>query len=162
MLPAAECVEVLEYDVASDELAYYLERRTIVAHKVLSALSWLYLGLQEQGWQHVRPAKELVDVVIDEFTLVLVKGTLVAFTIGRPWFTDVDVVCEEFIAPITDSPATMKQVVAALELVGKRSGCSMLSLGTRANPRQQGLARLFQQTGARLSTVELVKEIPHG
>lgn len=159
MSPPVDTVEVLEYFPSSNELAYYLERRTDVGRKVLAALSWLYLGLQEQGWQHVRPAKELVDHVLDEFCLVLVRDTLIAFTVSRPWFLGANLVSEEFIAPVGSEPACMTEVVNALELIGARSGCKMLSLGTRANPRQQGLARLFQQAGARISTIELVKEI---
>lgn len=152
-------VEVLEYLPASNELAYYLERRTVVAPRVLTALTWLYQGLQEQGWKHVLPADELVDHVLDEFFLILVRDTLIACTVSRPWFLGANVVSEEFVAPTGPDPASMSEVTAALELVGNRSGCKMLSLGTRANPRQQGLARLFQQTGARLSTIELIKEI---
>jgi hypothetical protein len=157
----SQTVEVLEYDVTSGELAYYLERRTIVAAEVLKALSWLYLGLQEQGWKNIRPPASLVDHVIDEFCLVLVRDTLIAYSVTQPWFTDTNVLSEEFIAPVGIDAATMQEAVACLTLIGSRSGCGMLSLGTRANPRQQGLARLFQQTGAKLSTIELIKDIPH-
>lgn len=155
----SQTVEVLEYNVDTGELAYYLERRTIVAAEVFKALCWLYLGLQEQGWKNIRAPESLVDHVIDEFSLVLVKDTLIAFSVTQPWFTTDRVLSEEFIAPVAADYATMEEAVACLSLIGSRSGCGMLSLGTRANPRQQGLARLFQQTGAKLSTIELIKDL---
>ena len=150
-------VKILKY--SDGELAYYMEHRQILEQKILTALTWLGNGLAEQGWKNVRDPSELVQFVIDEHYLMLVGDTLIAFTLAEPWFMSGLVISEEFIAPLTDTPAPIAQVVEALEAAGRSSGCVMLSLGTRANPRQQGLARLFRSTGASLSTIELVKEI---
>lgn len=153
-------IQTLRYK--DGELAYYMDHRQDLREKILKCLEWLDSGLAEQGWKNIKSPASLVDTVLDEFTILEVGNTLVAFTVGQPWFIDGTVIAEEFIAPFANPPAPISEVVRALELVGESAGCVMLSLGTRANPRQQGLARLFEQTGAKLSTIELVKEIHHG
>lgn len=151
-------VKLLEY--RDGKLAYYMEHRQILENKILIALEWLAGGLVAQGWRNVKPPSELVEFVLDEFYLMTVGDTLVAFTVDTPWFMNGPIVDEEFIAPVSDNPAPIKLVVEALEAVCSATGSSMLSLGTRANPRQKGLARMFEQAGCKLATMGLVKEIP--
>lgn len=151
-------VEMLRWD--NGQLAHYLDERNTAARLVRIALQWLHDGLIEQGWTGVKNPDELVEFVLDEFFLLLVGETLVAFSINECWFLTGKVINEEFVAPI-GQPAHISDVTAALEHIGQLAGCSRLMLGTRANPRQEALARLFQQTGAKLSTIELTKEIAH-
>jgi hypothetical protein len=141
-------------------LAYYVEQTAIVKAQVLLALSWLAEGLAEQGWKGVKQPSELVDHVLADMELMMVGDTLVAFTIVEPWFMQGQMVAEEFVAPLTRNPAPIELVVEALQAVGAATGCTHLSIGTRANPRQKGLARLIEQSGCQLSSIELVKEIP--
>lgn len=159
MSQADKPVTILEYD--GKRLAPYEEQRNVVRQAVLKALQWLYSGLQEQGWSGVKKPEELVDHVIDEYDLLLVGETLVAYSVGEVWFLQGLVISEEFVAPIGEHPADLKLVVEALTKIGSLLGCSRLSLGTRANPRQEALARLFRQSGLSVSTIELTREIPH-
>lgn len=158
MSPTTETIQIFRYD--NGELAYYMEHRHLVAELVHTALLWLRNGLEQQGWQNLLEPYQRIEHVLDEFHLILVGETLVAFSVLEPWFMQGQVIAEEFIAPLTDNPAPIADVVDALTAAGKAAGCTMLTLGTRANTRQRGLAHLFEQTGARLSTMELVKEIP--
>lgn len=154
----SQTIEIFKYE--DGQLAYYMEHRHLVAEKVYQALCWLRQGLTTQGWKELHAPSDRVEYVLDEFHLIMVGDTLVAFSILAPWFMQGQVIAEEFIAPLTENPAPIADVVDALMAAGKAAGCVMLSLGTRANPRQKGLAHLLEKTGARLSTMELVKEIP--
>lgn len=153
-------VEMLRY--ADGQLAYYMEQKQTVREQVLKALQWLDTGLAAQGWKNVKSPESLVDLVIDEFYLLTVGGSLVAFSLAEIWFMQGLVVEEEFVAPITDNPAPIKLVVEALEAAGAAANCTLVSLGTRANPRQDGLARIFEHAGCKRATTGFVKEIPNG
>lgn len=150
-------IDVLQWE--DGQLASYLVQRTVVAEKVRPALAWLYNELLDQGWSGVTHPMDLVEFVMDEFILCLVDDTLIAVTVGTPWFLNDPVVTEEFVAPVGDSPATLDAVVQAIEAIGKASGCTRMMLGTRANSRQRGLARLFERVGMTQSSIELTKEI---
>jgi hypothetical protein len=152
-------VKVIRY--VDGQLAHYMEYEHIVSADVLKALRWLHSGLTEQGWRDLREPEELVITVLTETQLLYVADTLVSFTFTEPWFMTTLTISEEFISPIGPHPASIEQVVEAMEKLGRANSCTMLSLGTRANPRQRGLACLFEKTGARLSTIELVKDITH-
>lgn len=151
--------ELLRY--ADGQLAYYMEHRNIVEEKVTVALHWLADGLRAQGWD-VKDPDSLVQLVMDEFYLMTVDDTLVAFSLAELWFMQGQIIDEEFIAPVGESPAPIKLVVEALSAAGAAAGCVMLSLGTRANPRQESLARLFERAGCKRATTGFVKEIPNG
>jgi len=154
----SQTIEIFKYE--DGQLAYYMEHRHVIAEKVLKALCWLKNGLAVQGWKDLLSPEERVEYVMNEFHLITIGDTLVAFTVLQPWFMGGQVIAEEFIAPLSDTPAPIEDVVDALTAAGSAAGCTMLSLGTRANPRQKGLVHLLEKTGARLSTMELVKEIP--
>lgn len=151
--------ELIRYE--NGQLAYYMEQRTVVEQKVATALHWLDLGLRSQGWKTKDP-DSLIQHVIDEFYLMEVEGTLVAFSLAELWFMHGQVLDEEFFAPINSNPATIKLVVEALTVAAATAGCVLLSIGTRANPRQEGLARLLEQAGCKRATTGFVKEIPNG
>lgn len=151
-------IKILKYE--DGQLAYYMEHRHLVEEKVLQALTWLAEHAAVQGYKDIIEPSELVEYVLDEFYLVKVSDTLVAFSLAEPWFMRGRVVCEEFIVPLTDAPSPIADVVKALEAVGRSCGCTTLTLGTRANPKHRGLARMFEREGARISTIELIKEIP--
>lgn len=153
-------VELLRY--VDGQLAYYMDHRETVREKVLTALYWLRGGLTMQGWQNLKEPLDYVDYVIDNFYLMTVKDTLVAFSHAELWFMQGQIIDEEFIAPVGENPATIKLVVEALVAAGAASGCSLLSVGTRANPRQKGLARMLESEGCTPATTGFVKEIPHG
>lgn len=160
MNSSSQAVKVLHY--TDGELAYYMEHEQSLRENILVALTWLSEGLAEQGWRGVKEPADLVQHVLDEQQLMFVGNTLVSFSIVEPWFMQGQMVAEEFMAPIADPPAPIELVVEALRAVGRAAGCTDLSIGTRANPRQKGLARLLEQTGCRLSTIELIQEIPNG
>ena len=145
------------------KLAYYMERQDVVEAMILKALQWLSEGLTTQGWVGVKNPADLVAHVLEDMELLVVdEKTLVAYSIVGPWFMQGTMVAEDFMAPVADTPAPIDLVVEALRAVGAANGCAHLSIGTRANPRQQGLARLIEQSGCRLSTIELIQDIPNG
>lgn len=144
----------------NNELAYYMEHRHVIAEKVRRALVWLYESMTAQGYINVNDPSSQVDYVLDNFYLIAMEGTLVAFSVNEPWFMQGQVICEEFIVPLTDTPAPLEDVVRALEAAGRSCGANTLVVGTRANPHHKGLARVYEKLGARISTIELIKEIP--
>ncbi|WYW03421.1 hypothetical protein Konnatiik_00031 [Pseudomonas phage vB_PpuP-Konnatiik] len=151
------------YRYSGGQLAYYLERKDIVDNEVLAALWWLKQGLEDQDWKHVKiPDQALVDEVLGECGILFAGNAIVAFTVAEPWFlVDQLTISEEFIAPRWNGSVDLAEVMAGLEAVGRKHNCHLVSVGTRANLKQLGLAGLFEKTGARLSTIELVKEIPY-
>lgn len=151
-------IEILKYE--DQQLAYYMEQRQTVEEWVLKALIWLERNASAQGYKDLVSPSELVEYVLDEFYMVKVGNTLVAFSVAEPWFMRGQVICEEFIVPLTDDPAPLADVVKALEAAGRSCGCKVATFGTRANPKHKGLAKLLEDTGARISTIELIKEIP--
>ena len=155
----SELTRVFSFNPDTDLLAYYLEPRHLVVQKVLPALHWLHMGLVKQHWSNVADPATLVDHVIDEFDLCLVRDTLICYSVNQPWFTTDLWISEEFVAPVGGNRASMEEVVQAFTKIGRSLGCVTLSIGTRANPRQKGLAHLLEKTGARISTIELIKDI---
>lgn len=153
-------IELLRY--SSEQLAYYMEQRQTLEEHIRTALRWLAEGLAEQGWQNVKDPDSLVQHVIDEFYLLMVDDTLVAFSVAEPWFMSCRVLEEELMAPVGRFPAQMPTIVKALEACAKVSDCGLISVGTRANRHHKALARFFTDAGCKLATMGLVKEIPHG
>lgn len=154
MLP----IKLLDYK--NDELAHYMEHRQVIAEKIIKALTWLAERSAAQGYTNLKSPSELVDYVLDNFYLLTVDATLVAFSVAEPWFMSGQVICEEFIAPLTDEPAPLEDIVRALEAAGRSCGATILTVGTRANPHHKGLAHVYEKLGARISAIELIKEIP--
>lgn len=154
--------DVKVYYVKDGVLAHYMDSETSVSDKILHCLTWLYAQLKASGWRNVRDPAGLVQHCKDEFLFLEVGNSLVAVDVIEPWFLNERVLAEEFNAPWTgNTGASVAEIVSALEVFAKAAECTMVSLGTRANTRQRGLAHLFESTGARLSTIELVKEIPY-
>jgi len=149
------------YYVEQGRLAYYMDSETSASDKILHCLTWLYKQLRDSGWRNVRDPAGLVKHCLEEYSFLQVGNSLVAVDVVAPWFIDEQVLAEEFNAPWQgDTGASVDEIVSALEVFAEAAGCTMISLGTRANTRQRGLAHLFEKTGARLSTIELVKELP--
>lgn len=154
--------DVKIYYVVDGQLAHYMDSETSASDKILHCLSWLHQQLRASGWRNVRDPAGLVQHCKDEFMFLQVGNSLVAVGVVEPWFLTERVLAEEFNAPWQgNTGASVDEIVSALEVFAKAAECTMVSLGTRANTRQRGLAHLFEKTGARLSTIELVKEIPY-
>lgn len=150
------------YFVDTDgNVGHYMDSETSVRQQVVSCLSWLRQQLTDTGWGKLVDMDTAVDYVLSEFFLLRVQDSLIALSAVSPWFSTDVVLAEEFNAPFGDNPASVAEVVLAMEAMAKLSGCTKISLGTRANTRQRGLARLFEKEGARLSTIEFVKDIPY-
>lgn len=142
------------------QLAYYMDSEQSASDKILHCLCWLYEQLRGSGWRSVRDPAGLVQHCKDEYSFLQVGNSLVAVDVVEPWFLNERVLAEEFNAPWTgNTGADVAEIVSALTVFAKAADCTMVSLGTRANTRQRGLAHLFEKTGARLSTIELVKEL---
>ncbi|MNP00456.1 hypothetical protein D3C76_922470 [compost metagenome] len=149
------------YVVENGQLAHYMDSEDNVRHRVLCALNWLHKNMQASGWRNLRSPEELLQHCMDEFMFLHVENSYVAVSTVEPWFVDEIVLAEEFNAPYEgETGADVEEISAALGVMAKAAGCTMYSLGTRANLKQRGLARLFEKTGARISTIELVKELP--
>lgn len=148
------------YYVQDGQLAYYMDSETSVRAKIHHCLMWLRRQLVDSGWRNVHDPTTLEDHCLEEYEFLEVGPTLVAVDVVEPWFLNERVLAEEFNAPwIGAVGADVTEIVSALTVFAKAAECTMVSLGTRANTRQRGLAHLFEKTGARLSTIELVKEL---
>lgn len=148
------------YYVKDGQLAYYMDSEATVRSQINHCLDWLHKQLSDSGWRNIRDPSTLIDHCLDEYDFILVGPSLVAVDVVEPWFVNERVLAEEFNAPfVGDVGADVDEIVYALTVFAKAAECTMISLGTRANTRQRGLARLFEKTGARLSTIELVKEL---
>jgi hypothetical protein len=149
------------YLIENGQLAHYMDSEASVRKDVLAALRWLHKQMTESGWRNVNPPETLVDHCMQEYMFLYVGNSIIAVDVVEPWFVAETVLAEEFNAPFAgDTGADVSEITTAMAIMAAAAGCTMYSLGTRANTRQRGLARLFEKTGARLSTIELVKELP--
>lgn len=138
-----------------------LTRTVILVGDITKALAHLREQYACQGWKEIVSELDATATVLEHFAFMLVEddsgGSLVAYSLEEPWFSTERMLCEEFIV----GGAKLESVVNALNAVAKLYGAARLILGTRAvrDAKHIPLARLYEQTGCKVTTVELSREV---
>lgn len=120
---------------------------------LLCSLYDLRDGYAPTGWKLAEPETAAAEL-IDDGLFVFVADKIICLSEARPWFSSEHVITEEFV----DQGIPLDTVVQVMRAVCALVGCQRFTVGTRAaaNQRHAGLAKLYQQHGLAVSTVELM------
>lgn len=138
------------------QLTYHLDNRNELRKEVLGQLTRFWDVLTGKGWGKVIDPEAAADILLDSFIHLRVEGGLIACSTVQPWFSDEVMLAEEVVYDLAP-----KDIVPAMEALAKLLGCSRIVVGTRAVSRDRhlALAKVFQQEGMSVSTVELMREV---
>lgn len=124
---------------------------------ILSELEHLKQGYEDrEGWPCTTAEEALTQ--IERSSIFVFDGhKVLALSAVQPWFSKEEVLTEDFVGQGMDIPT----VVAIMREVCKVVCLKRFTVGTRAaaNGRHAGLARLYENEGLSVSTLELKGEI---
>lgn len=150
-----ETIGVFEY--RDNQLTYHLDNKTLIREELLGYITNLHEALVSKGWGTITP-EEATDEILNCNLLLRVGQGLIATSIIQEWFSDDLLLVEEAVYDVHP-----KDMVPAMEALGRFTGCTHVAVGTRAVSRDRhlALARLFQNAGMHVSTIELRKQITY-
>lgn len=121
---------------------------------VLVELCILHTRYGAEGWQLKGPLEGLEALIESDRILVqLASGRLMCVDLAQPWFSPEWVLGEEWLG----NGVGTTEAVDAMRLLCRKFNVSRFEVGTRASPgqRHQAVARLYQRSGLRPSTIVL-------
>lgn len=121
-------------------------------YRVRNALYALADTYKVTGWDTVTPNEALAALQGNLF--VFVDASVMCISISRPWFSNEEVLVEEFV----EQGIGLQRVTQIMRLATSIMGAKRFVVGTRAavNQRHSGLAKLYEREGLSVSAVELM------
>ncbi|AEX65870.1 hypothetical protein BF7_00160 [Pseudomonas phage Bf7] len=138
-------------DVSDDPRDYY--------DSMYCAVNFCRQSYVEAGQEPISTSEAVSRLIASDLIMVLGETFVAFFDVAEPWFVPDKYLSEELFGPRPGKTVDLKDFIAAGEAVGRKEDCRYFEFGTRANPRQQALARMCRQFDVRLAAITLQKDI---
>ncbi|ANU79103.1 hypothetical protein Andromeda_28 [Pseudomonas phage Andromeda] len=113
----------------------------------------------EAGQEPISVSEAVSKLITSDLTMVIGETFVAFFDVAEPWFVSDKYLCEELFGPRPGKTVDLKDFIAAGEALARKEDCRYFEFGTRANPRQQALARMCRQFDVRLAAITLQKDV---
>lgn len=126
---------------------------------MFTAVDFCRQGYVEAGQEPISTAEAITRLLGSDLTMVIGKTFVAWFDKVEPWFVTDGYICEELFGPRPGTTVDLEDFIAAGVALGREEGCRYFEFGTRANTRQQALARMCRRFDVRLAAITLQKDI---
>lgn len=138
-------------DVSDDPRDYY--------DSMYCAVNFCRQSYVEAGQEPISVAEAVSKLITSDLTMVIGETFVAWFDVDEPWFVSDKYLTEELFGPRPGTTVDLKDFIAAGTALATEKDCRYFEFGTRANPRQQALARMCRQFDVRLAAITLQKDI---
>lgn len=141
----------LYHDISENPRDYY--------DSMYCAVNFCRQSYVEAGQEPISVAEAVSKLITSDLTMVIGETFVAWFDVDEPWFVSDKYLTEELFGPRPGKTVDLKDFIAAGTALATEKDCRYFEFGTRANPRQQALARMCRQFDVRLAAITLQKDI---